>query len=58
MFSYLNSAFGPNLRPSRPPCARASYVAQGLKHNFENVQGCFYKITAFCDFLEFLELFY
>jgi hypothetical protein len=31
---------------------------QGLKYNFGKVQGCFYKIRMFCDFLEFLKLFY
>jgi hypothetical protein len=31
---------------------------QGLKYNFGKVHGCFCKITAFWDFLEFLELFY
>jgi hypothetical protein len=29
-----------------------------LKYNFGKVQGCFCKITAFWDFLEFLKLSY
>jgi hypothetical protein len=31
---------------------------EGLKYNFEKVQGCFYKITRPRDFPNFLELFY
>jgi hypothetical protein len=30
----------------------------GLKYNFEKVQGCFYKITAAWEFLEFMKLFF
>jgi hypothetical protein len=31
---------------------------QGLKHNFEKVQVCFYKITNVGEFSEFSELFF